>query len=547
MRIQRQPIGSRSRTAPFWLVLFGVMLLAGTIPAHAVEYIVFGQILQVDPEDAEDEDLTDAALSGDPRPYARVRLYDVDTGLLLGEADAGDNGVFTVRYDRPAGSSPNLDCRVFHLVEDPDTAVQEARVLPAARQQINTFSSVDQYQGVTLKVLADDQLDYGDADEMTGFVTTPGVGLVFTRVGRVETQFIAQNTTAVGGLADFGSDPSAPGNLGVPDFRQAPFAGRLFVYGDFGLPSDTVACSGYSIDYYRILIEPMGGTAQAWSQPLLKTRTQVTTVPSFSVVHQRVPVGPFDGQLSGPMTAEEDLYLVNRNDTGGPTSTFWSFPDQRVNWNTEKWDGGVADGLYEISVEYFTYVSGPADAPVVEQIPSTCFTPPSAPVGTFLLRVDNGALTATFDAIYLWNPSTMRYLRNPALPQQPGDTATETPAEARALDFNTTALCEIMDLQSQYQVEIHYTVSHAGGYLRSYSLTASPNDGSSGVSFESESFTAHTTPGNPVWNGPGSDDRARTGFQDCAYIFDLVARSRQQNGIVYVQGKHPRRTYYVLE
>lgn len=547
MRTQHQSIRSRYGTAPFWLVLFAVVLLAGTVPAHAVEYIVFGQILQVDPEDAEDEDLTDAALSGGPRPYARVRLYDTDTGLLLGEVDAGQAGTFTLRYDQPAGASPNIEGRVFHLVEDPDTAVQEARALPAAREEINTFSSIDQYQSVTLKVLADDELHYGSAEEMTGFVTTPGVGLVFTRVGRVETQFIAQNTTAVGGLADFSSDPSAPGNLGVPDFRQAPFAGRLFVYGDFGVPSNTVACSGYSIDYYRILIEPVGGTAEVWSQPLLKTRTLVTPGPPFSVVHQRVPVGPFDGQLSGPMTAVEDLYHVNRNDTSGTTNTFWSFPDLRVNWDTTDWAGGAADGLYEISVEYYGYVSGPTGAPVVEEIPSTCFTPPSVPVGTFLIRVDNGALTAMFDAIYLWNPSTMRYLRDTALAQQPGDTATETPAEARALDFNGTALCEIMDLQSQYEVEIHYTVSHAGGYLRSYSLTAAPNDGSSGVGFVSDSFTAHTTPGNPVWNGPGSDDRARTGFKDCAYIFDLGARSRQQNGIVYVQRKHPRRAYYVLE
>jgi hypothetical protein len=97
-------------------------------------------------------------------------------------------------------------------------------------------------------------------------------------------------------------------------------------------------------------------------------------------------------------------------------------------------------------------------------------------------------------------------------------------------------------------VEIHFTVSHAGQYLRGYSLAASPNNsGLSTVAFTSDDFTAHTTPADPLWGGPGPQVVSAGGFQRCAYIFDLVATSRQQNGVDFVQRAHLRRNYYVLE
>jgi len=71
----------------------------------------------------------------------------------------------------------------------------------------NTFPGVGQFTAVGLRVASDELIEYG----ALGFVSTPGVGLVFTRVGKVEIPFISQNTApgslALAGLADFGSDP----------------------------------------------------------------------------------------------------------------------------------------------------------------------------------------------------------------------------------------------------------------------------------------------------------------------------------------------------
>ena len=106
-----------------------------------------------------------------------------------------------------------------------------------------------------------------------------------------------------------------------------------------------------------------------------------------------------------------------------------------------------------------------------------------------------------------------------------------------------------MELDSKYQVEIHFTVDQPGGYLRHYNLTTSPNDPSklAPVFVPTESFTSHTTAMNPLWGGPGPDDVMAGGFETCAYIFDLHAGYRQQDGHRYRHTVHKRRAYYVAE
>ena len=554
MRTYDHPLTRLPALAPLWLALIGVLLVGGATAAAADQYFAFGPVLQIDPEDAEDETILDGDLTGVIRPFARVRLYDADSGLLLGEADADVNGIFTVIYEQPSGATPNLEFRVFYLVQDPDTAVKEAILLRPARADdeaethINVVESAGQFEGVDLKILAEDTLAYAGEP----FVSTPGVGLLFTRVGRVETDFIAQNTTAFGGLADFPAGSTAPANLDVPHFRQAPFAGRLFFYGSFGLPSGTGCAS--QIDYYRVKIEEVGGTFdEYWRQPLFKTASSVTVAPSLSVVHQRQSVGPFGGKADDPDTVpvENDpishLYWVNRDQIAPITSTFYSFPDLRVNWHTPSFPSGGANGLYKLSLEYYERLSGDVDNPHVKRIDDGCFTT-GAPVGEFMVRADNHGLSLSFDHIYLWNPVTSRYFRDQDLALQFGDTADETPAMARALDFNSKGLCEILDLDGKFQVRIHSTISHGGQYLRNYSLIATANDSAkTPVTFFSETYDPDTTATAPLWNNPGLQIVDRGGFENCAYIFDLKAWSRQQNGIDWVQRRHQRRAYYVMQ
>ncbi|MCP4896346.1 MAG: hypothetical protein GY906_05170 [bacterium] len=526
------------------LAMLGLILLATASTADAVEYWVSGQVVQVNAEAAQDEDVSDVALSGAPRPFARVRLIDADTETVLGEIDSDSNGQFTVRYDRPLGSTPNVRVRVVHLVEDEATSLVEAYVLPPARDDINTFDSAPRFLLATnIKVLAEDSLDYGNMSAEEGLVSTPGVGLVFTRVGKVETQFITpQDASSLGGLADFTSDPSAPASLGVPNFIRAPFGGQIFVYGDFGLPQD--ACTGEQIDYYQVTITKPGGTQHVFKQPLPKTKTIVSPVPPVTIVHQRGPVGPFSG-TDGALTVD-GLYWVNRNNLAA--NTFYSFPDLRLNWKTYQLldpsdsSSGPENGVYEINVKYYKKLAGDIDNPTIDELDPGCFMAPTPLVGRIFLHVENRPITASFDHIYLKNPGNGRYLASDG---------SEVAGTGGALDYNFEGLCNVMALESTYEVEIHYTVNHPGGFLRSYALTASPNDSSvSSVTFQAlEGFGTHTTVANPrpVWNGPGSTSDMAGGFDTCAYIFDLVAGYRQHDGERYRNGEHRRRTYYVSE
>lgn len=543
MKTIEKPRKERFTQASSWVALFTVLLLGLANVAGAAEHWFSGQVLQPTAEDAADETITDAALTGPFYPFVRVRLFNSDTQTLLGEVNANEFGQFTVRYDYPLGSAPNLEARVVYLLQDPATSLTEALVLPPAREDINSFSAADQFLlGVRLKILAENSLSYGSMTENAGLTGSPGLGVLFTRVGKVETQFIAQDTTAFGGLADFSSGPGVPASLGLEDFRQAPFGGMLFVFGDIG-PPQAPCGAGDKVGYYRVMVRKPGETTwRTFRQPLPKTKTQVNTTPPLTLVNQRGPVGPFSGNAG----AVEGLYWVNRNDlTSSSTNyTVYSFPDLRVLWNTNQRldpsDSATepANGLYEIRFEYYKHLAGPFDNPTVSQLNPACFQAPAGPIGQLYLRVENRAINAKFDHIYLKDPVTHLYYQG---------SGADGPANT-AHDFNAEGLCDIMELVSHYQVEVRYTVSHPGGYLRAYSLSAKLSDGTGPIAFDSESFQAlpTTTPLYPLWNGPGARVSTAGGFSRCAYIFDLVASYRQQDGYHYRTNVHPRRAYYVI-
>jgi hypothetical protein len=525
-------------------VLAALLLLGVGPAAHAVEHQVFGQVLQVKAKDAADSLISDNALSGSPRPFVHVRVFDADTLEPLGEVDSDVDGRFSVTFDKPETYTPRITCRVLQMLQNPDTLAIEAQVLAPAREGINTFSGVPRYFLTFLKVVADDSLAYGDMSADAGLGGDPGVGLVFTRVGKTETQFIRQNTTPTGGLADFTSDPGRAAELGVPAFRDAPFGGQLFLYGEFG------PCSAPPgrIDYYRVKIrrvDPAPGPWRFWSQPLHKTRTLVTTAPTLSIVHQIVPVGPFSGTLGGG--AVDDLYWVNRNQVGGAVSTFYSFPDLRILWSTGGWPDG--DGLYEIGLEYYVYDSGDVDHPVVHQLASPgCIHSPAAPVGQLYLRVNNQPVDLKLEGLFL--KSAAGYLGRDPVTGAPID----VPSTAGALNFATTGLCEILELAGVYDVEARFRARHLGNYMGWYSLQATPNDGLP-VQFaaahypdatEVPTFPAGAAP--PLWSGAASGTialRAHSQFVKCGYIFDLSGASRIQNGDQYLGGPREEKAWYI--
>jgi len=543
MKHERQTHPQRPRSRWPWLALLCVLLLAGATPATAANYFFTGQVFQVNPDDAADDAIADGDLEGDPRPYATVKLYDAETGILLGDAFTDADGIFTVQYDLPTGSTPDVRVRVFQeLVNDTDVE------LPASREGLNEHESVGPFAGSGVWVTPDDYLSYA----ASGSISDPGVGVVFTRVGKVEIPFIEQDPTDdLAGLADFTSNPARAAELHVSAFDDAPFSGGLLVFGAFGLPGG--ACLGQEIDYYRAFISKWNGATwgapQVWDQPMSKYRTTVTVSPTVTVHHDLVPVGPFSGTISGGGGSIGDLYWVNEDVPGFPTSTFYSFPDLRVNWNTRNWakapDTGLAGGVYRITMEYYRYVSGSTNAPVVSLLPAGCFTgtPASGAEGLhqLVLGVNNQPLDVHFDHIYLVNPSGDFF---------PATGTTPVSNVGDALDFNGAGLCEILDLAPSYGVQVRFTAHHPGGFMRYYHLRATPNSGSQ-VEFANESYPPLPSPPfvPPLWSGTPAAGSTETvphsGWARCNYIFSLSAGSRLQDGYNYVQWAHPQRAFYV--
>jgi len=548
-------------------VLAACLLLGVAATAAATDYVVFGKVMQISEQDATDPVIDNADLLGDGFPFAHVRVYDVATADLLGEADAGMNGQFNLSFTLPASApAPRILIRAFDQLDG------HSDQLAGAREDINLFPAggggISTGQLAYVKITSDTALEYNDK----GFRPYPGVGLVFTRVGKVEIPEISQTpaTSAAGGLfglADI-DDAARAAELGVSQFQRAPFAGQLKMFGDFGKPGG-LACPGTQIDWYQVLIEPVDydgsslGTAVPWQESMSKRRTEVVTAPSLSVHVTTQKIGPFKGFLDNPATpgvdagtAVSDLYWVNRNEVGAFSTTIFSYPDLRVNWTSS-----LYNGWYKVSLVYYQQLGQTAAGePILRTLPmSTCFAN-GVPSGDaddvalhqLYLRVDNHPLSASFDGIYLRNRATGDYYLEGG-----ADTT-----RSLATDFNDEGLCKIMYLQNAYDVEVDYTAWHSGGFLRSYSLDATSNDRTTTVWFSNESFADHTSDADPIWYGRAAGDPpfyrvpepANGAVQQpsgdlfdhaCAYDFDLVAHTRLQNGYNYVRWSHKERAYYV--
>jgi len=567
--------GALSRTALAWVL--GVLAVLAAItpaPATAADYVVFGQVRQIDPDDAEDESIATADLTpGDPIPFTPVAIYDRNTNVELGSSWTGQNGQFSVAFS--AGSPVEVEARASRLVDG------GLSPLPAAREGINrmilTSAGPVTSQGIVVKVASDLLTAAGP---LASSLPHPGVGIVFTRVGKVEIPYIEQNTDfatpAEVGLADLSGDLDRAIELGLPAhsnqarhravFQDAPFGGRLLIFGSFGLPGDGDECidsSGdpYPIDWYQVTIERIDEASLPSDSPdivrdsdfvltdrLSKKRYEVRTFPLVDVITSTVDIGPYtgdEGVAGGPDVP--GLYMVNAPEITSTRQVFYSFPDLRANWVSS-----AHNGLYRLRLRYFRDAGWAVvnEVPIVEEIPASCFvaSPPElsdAAVGDLVLRINNEPLTARFNHIWVTGPGG--YLASGG---------GRVPTTAGALDFNATGLCDIIDLHAGDEIEIDFTAHHAGGYLRYYRLSAEANDGSD-VAFTGDDwvgkpfpwFGTPPLPPSPLPAPPAVIGTAVTNADpfphDCGYIFDLVAASRLQNGYHYIQRRHPRRTYYV--
>ncbi|MCP5049721.1 MAG: hypothetical protein GY940_21300 [bacterium] len=499
-------------------------LLFGVSDLVAANYTVFGQAFRVTSEElAEKQKAADDAgipldvnlLETEGFPFVHIRIYNKTTGNLLAEGDAGINGQYNIPFTFPSPPpGPDIECRVYKSADGEQLLQAEVKA------GVNTVNAIGAFNQKKLLVVNDDIFDYVDAP----LGSSQGVGLVFSRVGKVVVQYIDQNNTNNGGMADVPA--AAPAY--IPRFKRAPFGGGLLIFGDFGDPK--VLCPGTRIDWYTVTVKNLDTTTSIpLKDTLAKVKTTVNATFPLTITNSTEKLGPFTGEHFTTTGDVEGLYKVNRNAAG----VFYSYPDLRMYWNSAN-----QNGLYEITVKYFEEVPGgtPTKPRVMPLTGAACFDPvaPGTPIGKLLVRVNNQPLDVTFDGIFLKNGGY--YM-----------------VGSSKFDFNTTGLCSIMNLKQlpyQYGIEIDFTANHTGNYMKNYSLSAVSNDQTVNVSFDSQNYTTHVSAADPRWEGTTSTgDTKFKAFGNfpkaCAYIIDLTAWSRVQNGYNYIQRIHRRRAYYI--
>ncbi|MCP5045767.1 MAG: hypothetical protein GY940_01245 [bacterium] len=519
------------RIASLAMVIF-CCLVIGSTNLLAVDYVVFGQVFRVTSDElAEKQQAADDAdisldlntLEKQGLPFVHIRIYNKTSGKLLAEGDAGINGQFniTVSLTTPP-PGPDVECRVYKAADG--QFLQQ----PEVKTGVNTIIGIGAFNQAKLMVINDDIIDYEDALGPTD----PGVGLLFSRVGKVTVNYIDQD--AASGLNRGMADVPAAAPAYIPRFKRAPFGGGLLIFGDFGTLKP--ACAGKTIDWYKVTVTNLTTPSViTLKDNLSKVKTTVSSSAPLTVTNSTEKLGPYTGKDNITLANIDGLYKVNKN-TG---TVFYSYPDLRMYWNTSG-----QNGLYEITVEYYHKTGGTPTQPVVEKLSAACFDPvaPNTPIGKLIVRVNNQPLDVTFDGIYL---------------KTGGGTYYEV--SGSKYDFNKEGLCSIMNLKVpqplpqppiKYGIEIDFTAHHTGNYMRSYSLSAISNDKAVNVSFDSQGYATHVSAADPRWFGTAvAGDTKFQAFgsfpQACAYIIDLIATSRVQNGYNYIQRVHKRRAYYI--
>jgi hypothetical protein len=563
------------------VVVMGLLLTP--IAAGAATFGINGQVFRIDPGEAADPTLEDSDLEvRDPMPYVKIRVIDATSRATLGEDWAKATGNFAVTFE--ASSGDDVEVQAIRVVDS------DGEVLPAAREGINTITLSTAATQMAVKVTSEEAVDL-----KAGAESEPGIGIIFTEVGKVEIPYICQKICTDSdplvcpkscpkekvGLADMSSAVARADELHLPDssssahwnavFRDAPFGRGLLIFGQFGQPKGTPGCLA-TTDWYKVKYRPLTYNAGTdswegdptawvyWSQTMHKTRYEINLSP-FSADSFLELVGPITGST-------DKLYRVRPVPTSSTQTVVYSFANLRMNWRTDKLG---LDGLYEIAMEYYTQTGGTDDNPVVTQILSTCVDstasvlPPGqankVALNQLRLRLNNTAPRASFDGIFIRSAAN-QYL------QQPRDACsdpapTRTATKSLAADFEDAAFrCKIMELDSSLSdvVEIDFKARHDDGYLRSYSLAATSNASPADVvPFASDNYDNHAASGI-LWQGLCSTDpqmpcatpagsvtrtNAAAFPQPCAYIFDLVVRTRIQDGYGYEYGRHLRRAYYV--
>ncbi len=374
---------------------------------------------------------------------------------------------------------------------------------------------------------------------------------IFTRVGKIEV------ATEVGGVTTYLIDPgtgratvpaSVASDLHIPQYKNAPFGGNLYIFGAFSQGLYTMPNI-----YYRIRIDNLDtSTSEYLNQPLVKTKYTVNFT-AGTVITDRITMGP--KVIDGYPSCYEFTPIAASN------SEFWSFPDLVALWRT-----GGFNGNYKFTLEVID-LSGP-EVPPAPPPPPADFTS-IANYTDLRLHLDNIRPDAEILPLEVGDPDTPRiYIPSPAAPGI-GCDLMNTRLGTYPVDYGGTAdpTCSILDLQGPVggkYLAFKLTAYHSNGYMRYWHFKYRRNDTGYqihiGKIYDGTNMTDYST---VQWSSTETDVH---GFQNkylylnsnylqpgggtdmggCAYRFVITAATRTTDGYNYLRWDWDEDIHYVL-
>lgn len=415
----------------------------------------------------------DTATATTPAAMTKISVLDPATNAVIASSPAADyRGDYDIRFASTAATR-NVVFEVSRL--DTGDVLYRSPVLTLAH-------------GDNPRYLL---LVGADTGELSGipFPSAANTGL-FTRVGHVE-------------MADIDSKGFAKFAGSLKPWRDAPFGGRLWLFGAFTQNFYPMAGNGHYC--YKLRVQPSSGPAYYINDPLYKTRYVV--LGNGHVQSQSVSVGPVNGcYLLTPLST-----TPQPGDPAGSIAAFWSYPDLLARWNT-----GSANGLHHVTLELYHMAPDRSVGPLVALIPNDNKTAE--------LYLDNTPVQASFDQLQVTGGGPNLLVNQ----------------------------CAIANLMNGRKLTVDFTADHPNGFMASYSLSARSNSGVI-VWSEGGSYTAPAWSGSrpPVFNGrepsaaPFTKTAADFSAGPCAYVLNLIAWARTTNGYDRINWKHLQKFYYV--
>jgi hypothetical protein len=494
------------------------------------------------------------------RNLVKVRVVKESDNSKLGEFLVTNKGGYLINFNKPL--PPGMTTfPVRFIVEE---LVTGSVLLKSDKQELTPGPAANK----RFLLIPEDATEIDNDREFAPAVTPPDLyTAIFTRVGKIEV------STEVGGATVFLIDPdsgeatvpsSIATSLYIPEYKNAPFGGNLFIFGAFS--KDFYYPTGPHNYYYRIKIKNLTTLTETYmNHPLEKTRYRVDFT-TGRVYTAREKLGP--DTIEGVSNCYRLTPIAVSNDV------FYSFPDLVALWPTGI-NGGL-NGKYQLTLEVVDLPTGGGPYP---------YPPPAIPgfkplpnYTSLTLHLDNVAPQAK---ILRLDPSdsfaTPRVYRTSAGTLISEDlidgTPPGTPLGSFPSDYGGTAnpICMILNLQEPIPAFTKYltfklTAYHSNGYLRYWFFKYKRNDEDDYNTLLGKTYDCPTPPppGCTMKDYPGaminSTQTALTGFQDkflyiknarlgpaggCAYRFVIGASTRTTDGYHYLRYDWSEDLHYV--